>query len=401
MRPFLGFDYNRLAESGQALKRFVVAGAPSLDGVPAFFYEGGVLSGAPPLKETLLHKCHFVDSNRASGLVRVCEAEKVGLLDNNYTIEAVREPGSIARQLTITEVESVGSSCPSCREPLVYSVVEIGQSVRLCGRYMSVATCRNHHVFFKVLVCGQEWCEVCGEDDSLSHRRRISAYLPKAQQVASMGYLVVQASTDRRYLLRTREYRKWYFAVLKRVLKQFGIEAALWFWHLFGEKNVGSFNPHLNVLFEGGHVPVFFINDLREALRSEFRDSSLVVNYGFHQEAGQKYSVLKYCTRATFRSESWDYKLAAGLYGERRRGSFGKWDGEPVWEVQGVEKRSEAVEQLEAGLCPKCGEVLGWHRKAVSTNFLNLWETTDLGDGFFALADGGGEVRRGRVRLVR
>jgi len=369
VRSFAGSDYNRLAESGQALKSF--KGAPVIDGAPFVLSGAGPSSVLVPLKETILHKCHLVASK------------------------------DDVRFLQESEPDDVGALCPSCREPLVLSPVAVDPSPRLCGRYMSVATCRNHHVFFKVLVCGQEWCPVCGEDDSLAHRRRISAFLPKAQQLSSMGYLVVQASCGRRNWLRRGAYRKWYFAVVKRVLKQFGIDEALWFWHLFGELRGGSFNPHLNILFEGGLVPLFFINELREALRSELRDSALVVNYGFHEKSGQKYSVLKYCVRSTFRSESWDCELAAGLYGERRRGSFGKWAGKPVWEVESAAKCTEAVEQLEAGLCPRCGEALTWHSKVVSTNFLDIWETADLGDGFRSLADGGGEVRRGRVRLVR
>ncbi|GAI73676.1 unnamed protein product, partial [marine sediment metagenome] len=48
--------------------------------------------------------------------------------------------------------------------------------------------CENGHRFAKELVCGKEWCSVCGEDGSTAHMRRFARWLPKAQQLEVMGY---------------------------------------------------------------------------------------------------------------------------------------------------------------------------------------------------------------------
>ncbi|GAI45337.1 unnamed protein product, partial [marine sediment metagenome] len=50
--------------------------------------------------------------------------------------------------------------------------------------------CQNGHRFAKELVCGKEWCEVCGEDGSVAHLRRFARWLPKVQQLGVMGYFV-------------------------------------------------------------------------------------------------------------------------------------------------------------------------------------------------------------------
>ncbi|MDD5486848.1 MAG: hypothetical protein PHW65_04775 [Dehalococcoidales bacterium] len=62
-----------------------------------------------------------------------------------------------------------------------------------CGRFVVLADCASgEHHFAKRLDCNQEWCSVCGEDGSAAHLHRQSKWIPKIQQMKSMGYFVIE-----------------------------------------------------------------------------------------------------------------------------------------------------------------------------------------------------------------
>ena len=148
-----------------------------------------------------------------------------------------------------------------------------------CGGWAIVADCLSgvHH-FAKRIFCGKEWCAVCGEDNSASHKRRQARLLPKAQQVRRLGYFVIEFPEWARYVGQggldpdldgkdrvvgwcyskddLRETANIIVDVLAgkrrgrrgRVGGYFGRGLARWHW--FGEKCPGKLNPHLNVLVD-------------------------------------------------------------------------------------------------------------------------------------------------------
>ena len=71
----------------------------------------------------------------------------------------------------------------------------------------------------------------------------------------------------------------------------------------------------------------------------------------------------------------------------RKNAQTGQWEDVPVWECEG-KAEFEAVEKLEAGICPECGEPIGWG-KVVDIKWLSVWSVTDVGGGYFRLADTG------------
>ena len=149
-----------------------------------------------------------------------------------------------------------------------------------CGRWAIVADCVSglHH-FAKKILCGREWCEVCGEDDSASHKRRQARLLPKIQQIKHLGYLVIEFPEWARRVGRGgldpdldnkgRKVAGWCYSKtdLRRTTKiivdvlagkrcgrrgrvggYFGRGITRWHW--FGTEYPGKLNPHLNVLVD-------------------------------------------------------------------------------------------------------------------------------------------------------
>ena len=62
-----------------------------------------------------------------------------------------------------------------------------------CGTYAIITEdISGQHHFAKLLLCGKEWCPVCGENGSKAHNRRIARWLPKFQQISQFGYFVIE-----------------------------------------------------------------------------------------------------------------------------------------------------------------------------------------------------------------
>lgn len=151
-----------------------------------------------------------------------------------------------------------------------------------CGAWAVISECESgQHHFAKRLYCGREWCDVCGKDNSASHKRRQARLLPKLQQVKELGYFVIEFPDLARHVgergiapdVDDGEYVKgWCYSkadlrdttntivrVLagkrgaggrgsKRVNGYFARGIARWHW--FGDKLTGKYNPHCNVLVD-------------------------------------------------------------------------------------------------------------------------------------------------------
>jgi len=150
-----------------------------------------------------------------------------------------------------------------------------------CGSWSVIAECESgHHHFAKRLYCGREWCEVCGEDNSAAHKRRMARLLPKLQQVKELGYFVIEFPDIARHIgeagispdMVKGEGKGWCYSKTdlrdttntivevmagkrsaggrdsKRVEGYFTRGIARWHW--FGDKKPGKYNPHCNILVD-------------------------------------------------------------------------------------------------------------------------------------------------------
>ena len=254
------------------------------------------------------------------------------------------------------------------------------------------AECPEGHRFAKELVCGKEWCSVCGEDGSVAHNRRFVRWLPKAQQFGTMGYFVFTLPESERGKYRTKKALAALGHQVQELLKSYGYSRGLRRWHWFGDKST-KWHPHLNCLVDGGFVSPRKLDAVKRGYASLLGVELADVNYRYRLSPGRMVHTLKYVTRATFRDYEWDIEMALELRGFRNMVVWGRglWDGEPAWsladlkgkarvEVEGLDV--QAIEGLVAGVCPVCGKPIKWG-EALPVGLLKVVEKEDLGAGYW------------------
>lgn len=257
-------------------------------------------------------------------------------------------------------------------------------SPELCGWWSLPGECLNGHEFAKELLCGREWCPTCGPDDSKVHKRRFARWLPKAQQMAVMGYLVVTMPMAVRERFRdVGELRKFRRSVI-RALKARGFQRGLARWHYFGDAHPGVYHPHLNLLVSRGRLPKGLLAEVKQAVKGLLGVEVVVVHYKYTRRPGKMVHWLKYVTRATFRDSTWDEELADRLYRFNNCVAWGRWDGPEAWTLAPGEDAIGEVASLERGYCPFCHMPVEWFGGSA-----NLIKTADLaGLGYQELGAG-------------
>jgi len=264
-----------------------------------------------------------------------------------------------------------------------YSAKSITHPIRepekwVCGSHFLRADCSTglHH-FGKKLFCGGEWCPVCGEDGSSVHKRRIARWIPKVQQLAEAGYIVVEWPKDYRPGMQRKEGLRRAADTILDVLAgehtrngraEGFFSRGLMRWHWFNDDRPGYradvFNPHINFLVEGGRLSRGDLAAMKAELRAASGCPSLIVNYHYGRSPGWIMHKVRYITRATFKNRSWDEAFAAELYNFRNIRWWGKWQSQPVWTLQEAEAEGEdvagleAVVKLQSHTCPDCGAPL-------------------------------------------
>lgn len=313
-----------------------------------------------------------------------------------------------------------------------------------CGAWAVVSECSSglHH-FAKKLVCGKEWCEVCGKDNSAAHKRRQARILPKLQQVRQLGYFVIEFPEIYRHIgqagidpdLDGAEHAQgWCYSkadlagidikvtnergrVVNRHIpgtsdkivqvlagKRCGrrgrvggyFKRGLARWHWFGDDLPGKWNPHFNVLVDGGHLEPDLLETIKAELRAALNVPDLIVHYSYFHRPGQIVQKARYVTRATFRNYDWNQYMANELYNFRNMRWWGNWRGEAAWQLADAAAEGEdvagleAVASLQTGICPDCGQPLKvlyhnhktgkpvqWSRP-VDSFYLNMWQAEQI-----------------------
>ncbi|TET41946.1 MAG: hypothetical protein E3J60_03450 [Dehalococcoidia bacterium] len=302
-----------------------------------------------------------------------------------------------------------------------------------CGAWALISECESgDHHFGKRIYCGREWCEVCGEDNSASHKRRQARILPKIQQVKELGYLVIEWPDWARHIgerglnpdqdqgdpvagwcyskADLQETTNMIIEVLAgrrcgrrgRVGGFFARGVGRWHW--FGDQCQGKWNPHFNVLVESGYLSKPELEGIKASLRFALNCPELIVHYSYFDKPGQMVQKVRYITRATFRDYSWNPYMAQDLFNFRNIRWWGNWKGEPAWDlgqakVEGEDIAGlEAVSKLQEGLCPDCGQPLKvlyhnhrtgqpvqWSRP-VDSIYLDIWGAQEIsGTGYYRI----------------
>jgi hypothetical protein len=250
--------------------------------------------------------------------------------------------------------------------------------------------CPHGDQVIKRIKCGRDWCSDCGQDDSDAHTRRISRWLPKVRQLETVGHLVLTMPPHVRHKYRNAAALGVLGRAVTELMQRNGIARGMRAWHLFGDKDVDegripTYNPHVDAVIDhvwSGPMP-------REALAGVTRgwrrilgikcecgpgrahgvgwvDRALAckcidVHYQYASDPAQKYHRIKYALRPLFKVFEWDDKLAYGVFGMRRMQTWGKWDGEPVWDAPESESPpSDALVATVAGNCPQDGAEIAW-----------------------------------------
>lgn len=311
------------------------------------------------------------------------------------------EPGerscspSELRQLFGQPIHQFFARDPAYKERIATSP---GVAEDCCSRWAVIGQCAEGHTVAKEILCGREWCSVCGEEWSKAHQRRFSRWLPKAQQITKMGYWVLEWPDDSRCKLRSKSELSDMGKLVKSMFITLGYKRGLRRWHYFGDKMRGKYNPHLNVLVDGAYIEPELLAYMKEYLRFRLHEPELIVHYSYFHTVGLMVHKLKYVTRATFLSRSWDDEFADELFNFQNSNYWGVWHEDIAWSLDETGDDLAAIEfehikAIQAGLCPICGKALKWSRSngtrvrslalarfGIDENVLDLFGRGFLGD---------------------
>lgn len=273
--------------------------------------------------------------------------------------------------------------------------------------------CRSR--FAKEVYCGKEWCPDCREEGSPAHNRRIARWIPKIRQFDALGYWVFTQPLELRDQFRDPLMLSMWAHGIQEILKRHGFEKGLRRVHFFGDEST-TYNPHLNVLTSGAHVPPALLEIIKSEYAALLGVSMADVHYEYVRAPGKMFHALKYITRATFKESVWDPELSCLLRGFRNMVVWGlpdrvdkktgelilrEWrdhggvldDKDACWSISDMDSSAkaelegvdlEAVSRLESMTCPDCGKTLRGHG-ALPRFCLKAVPSTPLGAGYHRL----------------
>lgn len=273
------------------------------------------------------------------------------------------------------------------------TVVERFGILGTCGGRMPWAVlgeCPDGDQVAKGIRCGRDWCSDCGLDESDAHKRRISRWLPKVRQLATVGHLVMTMPPYIRHKYRDAAALGALGSAFTRLMQRNGIGRGMRAWHPFGDRDIDAgripeYLPHIDAVIDhtwAGAMPRETLAGITRGWRRilgikcecvpgraqgvGWIDRALAckcidVHYQYASEPGEKYHRIRYALRPIFKDSDWDQELAFGLSGLRRMQTWGKWDGEPIWDApESEDPPSDALVGVVAGVCPAEGHVITW-----------------------------------------
>ena len=299
-------------------------------------------------------------------------------------------------------------------------ILDNGLHLSCTAGYMG-GQCSGGHKYLKAIFCGKEWCENCGVDGSPVHLRRLGRWIPKAEQMGSLGYFVITIPENVRQFYKCRKKLTAFRTYLKRKLQRDGYRRGLIRFHWFGDckyckskgcrycKHTGmsnKWNPHLNFIVDGGYIGEQAFNIYSESFRNDLKayfkknDGIEVNETVFHysyvkaSETKRRMHLLKYVTRSTHRN--YVKEIAELLKGYRTSSTWGSWKFKKV-----INTQNSNLVNVTNNVCPCCGEKITWDageyitdqvtgqtsykRKLLKAKQLSGFELTHIEAGYYII----------------
>lgn len=315
------------------------------------------------------------------------------LAQSHKSISVVSEPWELGFQGHFVAPPEPPPELEPESQPQAVGQGEGVQLELLCPGWATFGECEDGHHFAKELICNREWCPECGGKDGKGHQRRKASWLPKVRQMESIGYFVPTVPPELREEYRDPRVLAEKGKAFKRLMQRLGFSRGLRRWHWFGEDHRGEgdhdgavpgYHPHLNVLVGAGYIEPELLDKVKRGWGRILGVPLARVNvyYEYATTVPKMLHLMNYVLRPTFTHWEWDQELAYRVIGFRHTLSWGKWDGEPLWDVPAGESPSSQLLAVNEGRCPVDGKRIKWSNIGPAKNLREPdWE--GLGGGYW------------------
>jgi hypothetical protein len=210
--------------------------------------------------------------------------------------------------------------------------------------------------FFKALVCGREWCEVCGRDYSIAHQRRIARLSPYARTLKTAGYMVVTIPKAARGIMESKIELNKVRDYWRRKFKREGIEKGIFRYHYAGDDNI-IYKPHLNILIPKAWIKPAILAKWKKEFEQWFKENYKIrgasnIYYNYTRNPAKIHHLVKYITRATFKDAK-NEEIQFVIKGYKNTIRFGTWNKE-------TDPTNETEQILSNNIDLECNSPIEW-----------------------------------------
>jgi len=153
--------------------------------------------------------------------------------------------------------------------------------------------------------CYREWCQNCGQELSLYHRRRyLKTYcyaIEMYEMSGAVGYLVITCPEELREKWKNPEELNRVVNYVERMLEREGFPCGLCIWHFAGDRS-RRWYPHLNILIPNGYMNKEKLERLKKLIYN--RLGVLVVHYEYAKDIKKIKHLCRYVSRPTWNLQS-------------------------------------------------------------------------------------------------
>jgi len=192
--------------------------------------------------------------------------------------------------------------------------------VHACQHTSVILSTDEFDDYFHPLDCRRAWCPICGGKNGRVHKARKRAIRKRIDiEKNHLRYFVFTVPEKYRMIFKSRDGLNQLFKGVRGIVKKYlgqskGAVASV---HLYGDKDKGKFNPHINVLIpESLSVKLKISPEMLDEIKNSWRRSLIgmgcvgceVVDvfYEFRLKQAHKGHVIKYVVRPTWDSETLD-----------------------------------------------------------------------------------------------
>ena len=220
--------------------------------------------------------------------------------------------------------------------------------------------------FFKALVCGREWCKICGQDYSISHQRRIARLTPYARTLKTAGYIVVTIPKAARGDFESKENLNLLRDYWRRKFKREGIERGIFRYHYAGDDGQ-IYKPHLNILIPRAWIKPQILDKWKQEFETWFFETFKIkgagnIYYNYTRNPAKIHHLVKYITRATYKGNNDEIHAVIRNYKNTIR--FGTW-------TKIVDETNDPEQILNNNIDRECNSPIEWIGQIFKTDEIN------------------------------